>query len=44
MKWGGDQWNLKPAPTLGQHNEEVYGSLLGWDNEKINQMKNSGIV
>ena len=44
MKWGGDQWNLKPAPTLGQHNEEVYGSLLGWDNEKINQMKNSGII
>ena len=33
-----------PAPTLGQHNQEVYSSLLGYSEEKIQQLKDEGII
>lgn len=33
-----------PAPMLGQHNEEVYGSLLGYSKEKLEQMRAEGII
>lgn len=33
-----------PAPMLGQHNEEIYGSLLGYSKEKLEQMKEEGII
>jgi len=35
MRWGDDQWELRPAPTLGQHNTEVYADLLGYTPEEI---------
>jgi crotonobetainyl-CoA:carnitine CoA-transferase CaiB-like acyl-CoA transferase len=31
-------------PRLGEHNEEIYGSLLGYDETKIAQLKESGII
>jgi crotonobetainyl-CoA:carnitine CoA-transferase CaiB-like acyl-CoA transferase len=31
-------------PRLGEHNEEIYGSLLGYDKKKIGQLKESGII
>jgi crotonobetainyl-CoA:carnitine CoA-transferase CaiB-like acyl-CoA transferase len=31
-------------PRLGEHNEEIYGSLLGYDETKIAQLKGSGII
>ena len=34
----------RPAPLLGQHNEEVYGEWLGFDSEKIEELKKNGIV
>lgn len=34
----------RPAPTLGQDNDEVYGQFLGLDAEKISQLKTSGVI
>lgn len=33
-----------PAPALGQHNEEIYGDLLGYSQDKIEQLKAAGII
>ena len=32
------------APSLGEHNEEVYGELLGMNQEKVAQLKEQGII
>ena len=34
----------RPAPLLGEHNEEVYGQWLGFDAAKIEELKNKGIL
>lgn len=34
----------KPAPTLGQHTEEVLSFLLGMDAERIKELKNKNII
>jgi len=31
-------------PRLGEHNEEVYGELLGYDSKKIGQLRESGVI
>ncbi len=33
-----------PAPGIGQHNEEVYGELLGMDERELNGLKQEGII
>ena len=33
-----------PAPTLGQHNREVYGSLLGLSGEEIDTLESGGVI
>jgi crotonobetainyl-CoA:carnitine CoA-transferase CaiB-like acyl-CoA transferase len=33
-----------PAPYLGEHNEEVYGRLLGYSPEKIQELKEKGVL
>ena len=33
-----------PSPTLGQHNREVYGELLGLTRPEIDQLEDSGII
>jgi CoA:oxalate CoA-transferase len=33
-----------PAPRLGEHNEEIYGKLLGFDHEKLDRLKKEGII
>lgn len=32
------------GPSLGQHNEEIYGALLGYESSKIQQLKEAGII
>ena len=34
----------RPAPALGEHNEEVYGQLLGYTPEQVAQLKEQGII
>jgi crotonobetainyl-CoA:carnitine CoA-transferase CaiB-like acyl-CoA transferase len=33
-----------PSPKLGEHNEEVYGGLLGFNPEKLFNLKREGII
>jgi len=33
-----------PAPTVGQHNEELYSSLLGLDSEQLSQLEREGVI
>ena len=38
-------WHLKnPAPVLGQHNQEVYGEVLGHSSEEIQRWREQGVV
>jgi len=34
----------RPAPLLGEHNEEIYGQWLGFDAAKLEELKNKGIL
>lgn len=33
-----------PAPTLGQHNREIFGGLLGYSNEDLEKFAEEGII
>jgi crotonobetainyl-CoA:carnitine CoA-transferase CaiB-like acyl-CoA transferase len=33
-----------PAPTLGQHNEEILGGMLGLGREEIDALKREQVV
>ena len=33
-----------PAPAAGEHNEQVYGSLLGLTVEQLSQLEQEGVV
>ncbi len=34
----------RPDPALGQHNEEVFKELLGFDDARIKELTDAGIV
>ena len=41
----GTPWQgLRPAPLLGQHNEEVYCGRLGYDRETLVMMREAGVI
>ena len=33
-----------PGPEVGQHNEEVYGELLGYDSARLAELKEEGVI
>jgi len=36
--------DLPGAPTLGMHNEDIYGRVLGLDSDKLRDLKNRGVI
>lgn len=36
--------DLAPAPTLGMHNEDIYGKLLGLSNDALGELSRKGII
>jgi formyl-CoA transferase len=33
-----------PVPTPGQHTDEVLGRLLGYDKDKLGELRESGVI
>jgi len=44
IKIHSNEVNVKAPPLLGQHSGEVLSGLLGYDEEQINKMKQSGVI
>jgi crotonobetainyl-CoA:carnitine CoA-transferase CaiB-like acyl-CoA transferase len=34
----------RPAPMLGQHNQQVYGDLLGYSRQRLDELKEGGVI
>ena len=34
----------QPPPELGEHNQRVYGEILGYDAERIAELRAQGII
>lgn len=39
-----ERWLRNAAPTLGQHNREVLGRIVGLDDETLDQLEASGVI
>ena len=33
-----------PAPSLGEHNDEVYSEMMGFDKAKLQELKENGVI
>lgn len=41
---GADKVPTTPSPKLGQHNEEIYGGMLGLSRDEIAELKGDGVI
>lgn len=41
---GRDRWIEQPAPTMGQHNVEVLGGMLGLDDAEVDRLTEAGVI
>jgi len=45
VKYGATPWQIRmPAPTLGQHNDEIFSRRLGLSRERMEQLKGKGVI
>ncbi len=45
LKYHRTPWEIRtPAPTLGQHNEEIFGRRLGLSAGKLGELKSKGVI
>ena len=45
LKYDKTPWEIRiPAPTLGQHNEQIFCGRLGLDAAKLAQLKRTGVI
>lgn len=45
LKYAVTPWAIRiPAPTLGQHNGEIYSRRLGLSTDRLNQLKQAGVI
>ena len=41
---GADKVPTTPSPKLGQHNDEIYGGILGLSDNEIAELKADGVI
>ena len=45
LKYGRTPWEIRsPAPTLGQHNEEIFGARMGLPPARIAELRRAGVI
>jgi crotonobetainyl-CoA:carnitine CoA-transferase CaiB-like acyl-CoA transferase len=40
----GGEVTYRPAPLLGQHNTEIYAEFFGFDETKLQELREAGII
>jgi len=45
VKYSRTPWEIRmPAPTLGQHNQEIFGTRLGYSAAQLNELARKGVI
>ena len=45
LKYDRTPWEIRlPAPTLGQHNDEIFGGRLGLSTARLGELKTMGVI